>query len=185
MAYKKTTEAIVDVAENKAAEGDMPEAAESPAIIYKTKDKIPMDALVMVKNLTGGRLIYTSKSLNGYKLVWDTYGEEIPIEMKELYNMKNTDRRFFTENWIEVDINVLRDLRMDMYYKNAITSKELDSLFNQPAEIITEKVSKASKTIQNTVGLRAIEMIENRQLTDINIISALEKALNCELYERY
>lgn len=187
MAYKSTkitSEAVVGDTEAVAAADENSEAATSPAIIYKTKDKIPMDALVMVKNLTGGKLVYTSKSLNGYTLVWDTYGEEIPVEMKELFNMKNTDRRFFTENWVEVDINVLRDLRMDMYYKDAITAKELDTLFSQPIDQITQKVSKASKTIQNTIGLKAIKMIEDKQLTDINVISALEKALNCELYER-
>lgn len=188
MAYtKKTTtvdKAVVDTAESAVVSSENVETAASPGVIYKTKDKIPMDALVMVKNLTGGKLIYTSKALNGYTLEWNKFGEEVPVEMKELYNMKNTDRRFFTENWIEVDINVLRDLRMDIYYKDAIKAEEIETLFKMPVDKLVDKVSKASKTIQNTIGLKAIEMIENRQLTDINVITALEKVLNCELYER-
>ena len=188
MAYTKSTkkiDAVVDSTEEAVtAEVETEAVTTTPAVIYKTKEKIPMDATVMVKNLTGGRLVYTSKSLNGYTLIWETFGEEIPIEMRELYNMKNTDKRFFTENWIEVDINVLRDLRMDVYYKDAISSREIENLFKLDTEKLIGRLTKASRTIQNSVGLKAIEMIGNKQLTDINVITALEKALNCELYER-
>lgn len=187
MAYKKTEkpEAVaINETEETSETVEIAETQEAPSIIYRAKAKIPMDALVMVKNLTGGKLVYVSKRMNGYSISWDSFGEEVPVEMSELYAMKNTDRRFFTENWIEVDINVLRDLQMDRFYKNSITIDEINTMFDMDTDELIKKVKAASKTIQNSIGLRAIEMIKDRQLTDINVISALEEALNCELYER-
>ena len=138
----------------------------------------------MVKNLTGGKLVYESKRLRGYSEVWHEFGEEIPMEMAELYSMKNTDRKFFTENWIEVDINVLRDLQMDRFYKNAMTVDEINNMFEMDADELINKVSNMTIALKNCVGIKASEMIADGRLTNIHTINALEKALNCELYER-
>ena len=138
----------------------------------------------MVKNLTGGKLVYESKRLRGYSEVWHEFGEEIPMEMAELYSMKNTDRKFFTENWIEVDISVLRDLQMDRFYKNVMTVDEINNMFEMEADELINKVSNMTIALKNCVGIKASEMIADGRLTNIHTINALEKALNCELYER-
>ena len=41
-----------------------------------------------------------------------------------------------------------------------------------------------SPVIKNCVGIKAMEMIKDGRLSNINTIAALEKALKCELYER-
>lgn len=188
MAYKKiekpevnteVEETTGETVATAAAEADKP----SPSVIFKTKEKIPLDATVMVKNATAGRLVYVSKHLIGYTIFWESFGEEVPIEMSELYYMKNTDPKFFTENWIEVDLAVLRDLQMDRYYTNAITIDEINQMFELDTDILIGKVKNAKKSIQNTIGIKAMEMIKDGRLTNINTISALEKALDCELYE--
>ena len=106
------------------------------------------------------------------------------MEMAELYSMKNTDRRFFTENWIEVDMAVLRDLQMDRFYENTITADEIENLFNMNQEELITKIKTMSPVIKNCVGIKAMEMIKDGRLSNINTIAALEKALKCELYER-
>ena len=122
--------------------------------------------------------------MRGYSEVWHEFGQEIPMEMAELYSMKNTDRKFFTENWIEVDINVLRDLQMDRFYKNAMTVDEINNMFEMDADELIRKVSNMTIALKNCVGIKASEMIADGRLTNIHTINALEKALNCELYER-
>lgn len=187
MAYKKkTTESQAkSISKIEKQEEKSPASSDiSTVVTLKTKEKIPMDALVTVKNLTGGKLVYVSKHLQGYTIEWEKFGDEVPIEMSELYYMKNTDSKFFKENWIEVDINVLRDLHMEQYYKDTISVDEIINMFDLEPEMLIEKVKKQSKDIKNAIGLKAIEMIENNQLTDINIISALENAIGCELYSR-
>lgn len=152
-------------------------------VVFSTKKKIPLDAIVYVKNLTGGMLIYQD-TRTGYIYTWQKYGEEVPIEMRELVNMKNTNPKFFTENWIQMDINVLRDLRMDNYYKDFMSYEDIETLLDNTADVIVKKLEKASPVIKNSVGLRALQLIDERKLTDINVIKSLEQALGCELIER-
>ena len=172
----------------KMIDAETPEIVETNTTTSKSKlnvkKKIPLDELVYVKNLTGGKLIYHSRSINGYYVEWQEYGEEVPIEMRELINMKNTDRIFFTENWIEVDIAVLRDLKMDMYYKDSITFDEIESIKNDDVEKIIKKIKKAKPIIKNSIGIRVMKMIEDGELTNVNTIKKLEEAIGCELFER-
>ena len=98
--------------------------------------------------------------------------------------MKNTDRKFFTENWIEVDMAVLRDLQMDRFYQNAMTVDEINNMFELNADELISKVSNMSMALRNSIGIKAMEMIEDGRLSNVKTINALEKALNCELYER-
>ena len=179
MAYSnaKTKTATIEKA-------DVTEEVTSASSPIVPKKKIPLDEPVMVKNLTGGKLVYESKRLRGYSEVWHEFGEEIPMEMAELYSMKNTDRKFFTENWIEVDISVLRDLQMDRFYKNVMTVDEINNMFEMEADELINKVSNMTIALKNCVGIKASEMIADGRLTNIHTINALEKALNCELYER-
>ena len=185
MAYSKTKVATTD---NSQEAGVVEKAASEPVSeAFKPivpKKKIPLDAQIMVKNLTGGKLVYESKRLQGYSEEWHEFGEEIPMEMAELYSMKNTDRRFFTENWVEVDMAVLRDLQMDRYYENAITVDEINHLADIDVDAFVKKINGMSLTTKNCVGIRAMQMIAEGTLTNINTISALEKALGCELYDR-
>ena len=181
MAYTKSKTATIDNTQETGAAEAVPV---SVITTYIPKRKIPLDAQVMVKNMTGGKLVYSSKRLVGYTEEWHEFGEEIPMEMAELYSMKNTDRRFFTENWIEVDPAVLRDLQMDRFYKDAITADEIENMVDMDINELISKINSMSQTTKNCIGIKAMEMIADGRLNNINKISALEKALNCELYER-
>lgn len=156
---------------------------ESPVVSYKAKKAIPMDALVMVKSAIYGKLIYVSKRIQGYKEVWNGFGEEIPMEMAELYSMKNTDRKFFTENWIEVDPLVLRDLQMEKYYTQAIPIDTFNSLFELSESELESKIDNMKEHIRNAFVLEAMKRVENGTLNNLKTISLIEKKLNCELYE--
>lgn len=187
MAYSstKTTKAATNEnIQKEAVEVKETKTETASSVILAPKQKIPLDAQIMVKNLTGGKLVYESKRLRGYSEVWHEFGEEIPMEMAELYSMKNTDRKFFTENWIEVDMAVLRDLQMDRFYQNAMTVDEINNMFELNIDELVSKVSNMSMALRNSIGIKAMEMIEDGRLSNVKTINALEKALNCELYER-
>ena len=179
---KKTTE-TTEVKEEKKAmaeETTMPELPEG--VVYSSRKQIPLDALVYVKNLTGGKLIYHDPR-TGYLYTWEKYGEEIPIEMRELINMKNTNSKFFTENWIQMDVAVLRDLHMDNYYKDFISYEDIEKILDNDVSVIVDKVKNASSVIRNSIGIRAMQLIDEHKLTDINVIRALQEALGCSLID--
>lgn len=195
MAAKKTINTVKDMKLNKpVTEPDtvneineieeIQEAPQEPPVYsYKAKKAIPMDAQVMVKSAVNGKLVYVSKRLNGYKEVWNGLGEEIPMEMGELYSMKNTDRSFFTENWIEVDPVVLRDLQMERYYQNAVSVREFDDIFEMTPDKVKEKIEKMKDNTRNAFALEAMKRVEEGTLVNFRVISAIEEQLDCELYE--
>ncbi len=158
------------------------EPATTKVTQLRVKEKIPMDEMVYVRNLTGGKLVYIGR--NGYYVEWQEFGEEQPVEMRELYNMKGTDRRFFTENWIEVDLAVLRDLHMDSFYKDAISYDEIEDIKNGKVDKLIAKMKKAQPIIKNSIGVRIMNMIESGELSNINTIKKLEEAVGCELFQR-
>lgn len=181
---KVEAEAVVNEVATNIEETKETSEERSPIVSYKAKKAIPMDALVMVRSNVNGKLVYVSKKTNGYKEIWSSLGEEIPMEMAELYSMKNSNRSFFTENWIEVDPIVLRDLQMEHYYKDAISIEDLDSIFELQGEELERKIDSMKENIRNAFVLDAIKRIEEGTLTNIRTISTIEKKLNCELYER-
>lgn len=172
---------VPEILENNETQGFVNE--QSPIVSFKAKKAIPMDALVMVKSAVNGKLVYVSKRQNGYREIWNGLGEEIPMEMAELYSMKNTDKSFFTENWIEVDPVVLRDLQMERYYKDAISVSDLDAIFELEGEELEDAIDRMKDNTKNAFALEAIRRIEEEELTDFRTISTIEKKLNCELYE--
>lgn len=181
---KAEAEAVVSEVATNIEETKETSEERSPIVSYKAKKAIPMDALVMVRSNVNGKLVYVSKKTNGYKEIWSSLGEEIPMEMAELYSMKNSNRSFFTENWIEVDPIVLRDLQMEHYYKDAISIEDLDTIFELQGEELERKIDSMKENIRNAFVLDAIKRIEEGTLTNIRTISTIEKKLNCELYER-
>ena len=173
----KATENKIDIVEEKET------LNESPIVSYKAKKVIPMDALVMVKSAVNGKLVYVSKRQTGYMETWNGLGEEIPMEMAELYSMKNTDRSFFTENWIEVDPIVLRDLQMERFYKDSISVADLDGIFDLEGDELKQAISKMKENTRNAFALEAVKRVENGTLTNFRTISTIEEMLNCEIYE--
>lgn len=179
-----STEKTVEVKDNKNETIETAEALnESPIVSYKAKKAIPMDALVMVKSAVNGKLVYVSKRQTGYMETWNGLGEEIPMEMAELYSMKNTDRSFFTENWIEVDPIVLRDLQMEHFYKDSISVGDLDSIFELENDKLKQAINKMKENTRNAFALEAVKRVENGTLTNFKTISIIEEMLNCEIYE--
>lgn len=176
--------AVAEVVENTIINtNEDAKVAESPIISYKAKKAIPMDAMVMVRSAVNGTLIYVSKRTNGYTETWSALGEEIPMEMAELYSMKNTDRAFFTENWIEVDPVVLRDLQMERFYENSVSVADLDKVFEMTGDELRNAIRRMKENTKNAFALEAMRRVENGELDNFRTISVIEEELKCELYE--
>lgn len=147
----------------------------------REKVDLPLDMLVECKNGTPGKLIYVSKRQQGYQETWANFGDSAYIELAELISMRNTKRKFFEQNWIIIDdVDVLKYLKVDQYYKGAIPCEELDGIFDKnPAEMVSI-IEKMSNGLKTTVQRRAFEKVRNGQIDSKKAIAALENALNCK-----
>lgn len=165
-------------------------SAESNAAVAKriqeTK-RIPLDTLVpVICNVPGG-LIYVSKKIMGYSVKWEDIGSVEYMELSELSTMKNTDKRFFTDNWVVFDdtdeytAEQLYDfLKMSKYYKNVLTADMIDELFTWNKDKIAKKIAVLSHGMKETVAVRARQRLDEGTL-DKNIIDTLESTLGIRL----
>lgn len=160
-------------------------AAAVDALEEKPKPKeIDIHEYVSVRNGFQGRLVYVSKR-TGERFVWDEFGDEQEMELLELKNAKNSNKKFFENNWFMFDEKWVPDfLGVTRYYKYAIGIDEFDDLFEKTPSEIIECVSKLSDGQKKSVAYRARTLIANGGIDSNRAIAALEKSLGIELTEK-
>ena len=145
--------------------------------------RIPLDTIVPVVCNTVGGATYISKKIMGYQVEWDDLGSVEYMELGELASMRNTDRRFFTDNWIVLEDTVeytamqLYDfLKVSKYYENVFTPENIDEIFTYSKDKITKTIATLSRGLKETIADCAKQKLDEDTL-DKNIIDTLEAAL--------
>lgn len=145
---------------------------------------IDPEQYVVVRNGFQGRLVYKSKR-TGEKFVWDGFGTEQEMQLRELKNAKNSSKRFFTDNWFMFDENWIIDyLGVRQFYKHAIKIDNFDDIFALPIDELKDTLAKLSPGQKKSVKYRALEMIANGDIDSRKTIAAIEDALGVELIEK-
>lgn len=146
--------------------------------------RIPLDTMVPVTCNTKGSLIYVSKKIAGYTIKWDGFGSTEYMELSELASMRNSDRRFFEDNWIICEdtedytaLQIYDFLKVAKYYKNIFTPETIDVIFEKSPGDIIKCISTLSNGMKQTIAVRAKEKIDAKELDSNNKIQALETAL--------
>lgn len=153
-----------------------------------TKTITPKDVdptqYVIVRNGFQGRLVYRSRK-TGEMFVWDEFGAEQEMELRELRNAKNSYKKFFINNWFMFDEDWIVDyLGVRQYYKNAIPIDGFDDIFTMKPAELKRKVSALSDGQKKSVAYRAKELIAEKKIDSLSVISVLEDALKIELIEK-
>lgn len=154
-----------------------------PAKTTRVK-KIPLDIIVPVICNTVGGAIYISKK-SGYPVEWDDYGTEEFMELSELVAMRNSDRRFFTDNWIVLGdtdeytaIELYDFLKVLKYYENILTPSNINSIFEMSSDNIIKVISGMSRGMKSTIASVVLQKIQSNELDSQSKINAFEDALN-------
>lgn len=165
-------------------ENSAPETTQESMKTYQVKDTIDPNMYVPVRNGFNGKLIYKSNK-SGERYVWDKFGDELDMELRELRNAKTSYKVFFENNWFMIDDpEVIAYLGVERYYKNALSYDEFDSLFGLKPEEIEEKIALLSKGQKASIAYRAKQLIKEGGIDSIKVINTLEKSLGIELIER-
>ena len=172
-------------AEAKASKSDKEETS-AVAKKIQSSMRIPLDTIVPVICNTVGGAFYSSKKIMGYTVEWEDIGSVEYMELGELSSMKNTDKRFFEDNWIVFDdteeytTSELYDfLKVSKYYKNVLTPDNIDEIFTYPKDEIVKTISTLSRGMKETVAVRAKQKLDENTL-DKNIIDILESSLGIQ-----
>lgn len=172
-------------AEAKVSKSDKEETS-AVAKKIQSSVRIPLDTIVPVICNTVGGAFYSSKKIMGYTVEWEDIGSVEYMELGELSSMKNTDKRFFEDNWIVFDdteeytTSELYDfLKVSKYYKNVLTPDNIDEIFTYPKDEIVKTISTLSRGMKETVAVRAKQKLDENTL-DKNIIDILESSLGIQ-----
>lgn len=140
---------------------------------------------VPVRNGFNGKLIYKSRK-TGERYVWERFGEEQDVELRELRAAKTSYKAFYENNWFLIDDPaVIEYLGVERFYKNALSYEEFDTLFTMKPEEIEKKINSLSAGQKSSLTYRAKQMIGEGGIDSIKVINTLEKALGVELIERF
>ena len=166
------------------------ESIESKQVEQEAEKKplVPKDIdpsqYVTVRNGFQGRLVYKSKR-TGERFVWDSFGAEQDMELSELRNARNSNKKYFINNWFMFDEPWIVDyLGMGKYYRFAISIQDFDKLFTKPASEIEKTIANLSDGQKQSVAYRAKQLISEGGIDSNRLIATLEKCLGIELIER-
>ena len=145
------------------------------------------DALVEVKSNFYGLLYYKSK-VTGYECEWSNYGDINLLTIAELQNMRNGQRKFFTENWVVFAGDNAQDaldwLQIRQYYGDIVELDSIDEVFQWSPERIESSVAKMAQSAKDSIVMRAYDMIQAGEMYDMRVIRAVEKATGYALLEK-
>lgn len=166
-------------------------AAERPDVEVSETTKKPVvpkeidpNQIITVRNGFQGRLVYKSKR-TGERWSWESFGAEQDMELSELKNARNSNKKYFINNWFMFDEDWVIDyLGMRQYYKNSLNIQDFDQLFKKPVGEIEDIISKLSEGQRKSVAYRAKQLIAEEEIDSNRVINTLEKCLGVELVER-
>lgn len=154
--------------------------------------RIPLDVEVpCLCNVKGG-LIYTSSRAGGMNAEWSEFGEMQYLDVRELLLMRNTQKRFFNDNWISLKDtddgeytadDVYKFLRVDDKYGDFYDADNIESFFDLTESQMADKVSKMSRGMKDLVSVMALDKIENDEIDSVKKRRAIIKTLGLEISE--
>lgn len=156
---------------------------EDKPIVPKVVDP---DEYVTVHNGHHGILIYKSKR-TGEVFTWEDYGEEQEMQIRELKDAKNSNKKFFINNWFVFDEEyqwVIDYLGMRNFYKNSIGLGKFDDIFKLTPEKLKAELEQMSSGQKDSVICRARQLIIDGEIDSRKIIATLETTLGVELIEK-
>lgn len=161
------------------------DAPETGAVGKKiTAKDVDLNQYIVVRNGFQGKLVYKS-SRTGEKFVWDGFGAEQEIELRELKNAKNTSKAFFLNNWFMFDDRWVIDfLGVRQYYANAVSIEDFDTIFAKTPAELKKTIAALSNGQKKSVAYRARQLIAAGEIDSLKTIAALENALGVELIEK-
>lgn len=139
---------------------------------------------VTVRNGFHGTLVYVSKR-TGERFVWDEFGSEQDMELRELKNAKNSRKQFFVNNWFMFDESwIPKYLGMERFYKDAVSIEDFDDIFKMKPKELTKRIAAMSDGQKKSAAYRASELISQREIDSLSVIETLENALGVQLMEK-
>lgn len=152
-----------------------PQTQVAPALELHTR--------IPVRNAFPGGLIYRD-SRTGLMYKWSNEGDIEYVELGELRTARNTQPKFFENNWWEIDeVRVLEWLNATKFYKDSLMLKDFDVLFSKSPDEIISIVAKIPEAQRENLILRVRAKVAAGEIDSLKVVRALGEALGVKLTE--
>lgn len=157
--------------------------------LKQRRTKIPNDYVIGIRSGVQGILNYVSPKTH-YNLVISQYGETDTLTYEDLVAMKNSQSRFFTENWIFIEDTddfsaeeIYKALGVERYYKDILEIDDVDSVLALRPNDLQERIKNLPKGVARSIVSRARKlMLEGSDIMDSNKkIKIIEDTFSVEL----
>lgn len=149
----------------------------------KTKRaKVELNAMIPCRSIVKGGLNFVSKK-TGNQYYWSEYGEVVEVEMEDLLQMKQHDRKILFEPWMIVeDDDAVSHLGIESVYKNIIPIDNIIEIYEYPVDKLREVLTKAPNGMKKVIAETTRELMSSGKI-DLTQgrIKAIEETLNVDL----
>lgn len=183
---QENTVVEASVIETEASFIKEPSITETETMVKKEPlPPITNDYVVQVASAFHGRLIFKSNN-TGFKIIWNEFGEENPFTVRDLFDMRNGHREFFTRNFITIEDpradEVYKLLGVDKFYTHIRSVKDVDNLIlNEESEKMREVIAALSPNNKEVVAKRAYELRKENILDSAKRIDVIEESTHIKL----
>lgn len=163
-----------------------PKKLETAQAFGEIPENVDPNMLITVRNGYHGTLTYTSPRTHE-EFVWDDFGDEQDMELKELRTAKSTKKAFFENNYFMFDEEyswVIPYLDVAKYYVNAMGMDGFEKIFHSRPDEIKRVIKSMSKGQKKSLAYCAKDKIASGEVDSMRVISAIEDGLGVTLLER-
>lgn len=164
----------------------VPVAQPAPIVVEPQTQVAPtleLHTRIPVRNAFPGGLIYRD-SRTGLMYKWSNEGDIEYVELGELRTARNTQPKFFENNWWEIDeVRVLEWLNATKFYKDSLMLKDFDVLFSKSPDEIISIVAKIPEAQRENLILRVRAKVAAGEIDSLKVVRALGEALGVKLTE--
>lgn len=148
--------------------------------------RIPLDLELPCVSNVKGRLVYISKRMGGLNADWDEFGDIQYLDIRELMLMRNTQKRFFDDNWIVIKDSddgeytadeVYKFLRVNDKYGDFYDADNIETFFDLSPSQMKEKIARVSTGIKELLTITALDKFERGEIDSIKKKQAIKDAL--------
>ena len=183
---KKPSQAAKPLVQDAPVVQSVPVAQPAPIVVEPQTQVAPtleLHTRTPLRNAFPGGLIYRD-SRTGLMYKWSNEGDIEYVELGELRTARNTQPKFFENNWWEIDeVRVLEWLNATKFYKDSLMLKDFDVLFSKSPDEIISIVAKIPEAQRENLILRVRAKVAAGEIDSLKVVRALGEALGVKLTE--